>query len=129
MPVYYYSYAATVILSYHYYPELSGNKCICIHITFDLNVLGRRGAITLAHILMFATCVDEEPTLGFKVQPSINFTEATGNDNFITTANTCICSLTFWHMEHVYFLYLHLTNYFHSMTMHSLMHFLEIFKN
>ena len=83
------------LLSYHYYPELSGNKCICIHITFDLNVLGgRRGAITLAHILMFATCVDGEPTLGFKVQPSINFTEATGNDNFIPTANTCICSLT-----------------------------------
>lgn len=79
----------------HYYPGLSCSKCICIHITVVLNILGgRRGAITLAHILMFAICVDEEPTLGFKVQPSINFTEATGSDKFIPTANTCICSLT-----------------------------------
>ena len=43
---------------------------------------------------MFTTCADEEPPLGFKVQPSINFTEATGSDKFIPTANMCICSLT-----------------------------------
>lgn len=48
---------------------------------------GRRGNITLGHVLGFATGTDEEPILGFALHPSICFVDC---DGFIPTANTCI---------------------------------------
>ena len=48
---------------------------------------------------MFCTCADEEPPLGFTLQPSIEFVEAEAN-KFLPTANTCICCLTLPHATH-----------------------------
>jgi hypothetical protein len=45
----------------------------------------------LADILQFVTGADEEPLLGFKIQPTIEFPEVMSS--FIPTANTCINSL------------------------------------
>ena len=45
---------------------------------------GRRGNITLSHVLGFSTGTDEEPVLGFALQPSIRFVEGT---SFIPTAS------------------------------------------
>ena len=56
---------------------------------------GRRGDVTLAHILQFATSTDEEPLLGFMVPPSIRFQEFT--QSFLPTANTCINAMTLPH--------------------------------
>lgn len=52
---------------------------------------GRRGIVTLEHILQFVTCADEEPILGFSLQPKIIFTEALNISKwaFIPTAHTC----------------------------------------
>ncbi|XP_070581505.1 uncharacterized protein [Ptychodera flava] len=52
---------------------------------------GRRGSLTLNHILQFATGTDEEPVLGFTIRPSIVFIEV--ETSFIPTANTCINSM------------------------------------
>jgi len=49
---------------------------------------GRRGSITLNHILKFATGAEDEPVLGFVLKPSIEFVEVASS--FIPTANTCI---------------------------------------
>ncbi|XP_052281203.1 uncharacterized protein LOC127878711 [Dreissena polymorpha] len=51
---------------------------------------GRRGSVSLGHILQFATGTDEEPMLGFSIHPSIEFVEVQANSSFIPTANTCI---------------------------------------
>ncbi|CAH3139854.1 unnamed protein product [Porites lobata] len=51
---------------------------------------GRRGRVSLGHVLRFITGTDEEPILGFKMQPSIEFCE---NSIFFPTSNTCINSL------------------------------------
>ena len=40
----------------------------------------------------FVTSTDEEPHLGFKIQPCIQFCEV--NHGFMPTANTCINALT-----------------------------------
>ena len=52
---------------------------------------GRRGDITLGHILQFSTCADAEPLLGFAIPPSISFHPAASCSkwNFLPTANTC----------------------------------------
>ncbi|CAH3044710.1 unnamed protein product, partial [Porites lobata] len=52
---------------------------------------GRRGRITLGSILQFATGMDEEPPLGFELQPSIQFVAANEGikGSFIPKANTC----------------------------------------
>ena len=54
-------------------------------------VSGRRGRITLGSILQFATGMDEEPPLGFELQPSIQFVAANEGIkwSFIPKANTC----------------------------------------
>ena len=53
---------------------------------------GRRiNGVTLPHILQFTTGASDEPGLGFIINPSIVFIDAT--TSFIPTANTCICCL------------------------------------
>lgn len=52
---------------------------------------GQRGNVTLSHILQFATGAEEEPVLGFSIDPSIVFVDA--ENGFVPTANTCINSL------------------------------------
>ncbi|XP_067056135.1 uncharacterized protein [Acropora muricata] len=56
---------------------------------------GRWGSITLGCILQFATGLDEEPPLGFELQPCIQFIAAPQNNkwSFIPTANTCSATL------------------------------------
>jgi hypothetical protein len=50
---------------------------------------------------MFTTCADEEPPLGFTIQPNINFIDVAAANKFIPTANTCICALTLPHATHL----------------------------
>jgi hypothetical protein len=52
-----------------------------------INAGGRRGTVTLRHILKFATGAEEEPMLGFSLHPTIQFTEV--SSSFVPTANTC----------------------------------------
>ena len=54
----------------------------------SFNIGGRRGRLSLQNVLEFGTCADEEPVLGFCVQPTLNFFEVTSS--FIPTSNTCI---------------------------------------
>ncbi len=52
---------------------------------------GKRGNVTLEHILQFTTATDEEPVLGFADVPSIHFVSSISSAkwSFIPTANTC----------------------------------------
>jgi hypothetical protein len=52
---------------------------------------GRRGIVTLSHVLQFSCGTDEEPVLGFTIKPTLMFVEAT--TSFLPMANTCINSL------------------------------------
>ncbi|XP_006815367.1 uncharacterized protein LOC102808559, partial [Saccoglossus kowalevskii] len=52
---------------------------------------GKRGNITVSDILRFATGADEEPILGFMMDPSIEFVEV--DNSFLPSANTCINSM------------------------------------
>ncbi|XP_061171814.1 uncharacterized protein LOC133181305 [Saccostrea echinata] len=54
---------------------------------------GRRGTVSLQHVLQFTTGTPEEPVLGFTLHPSIDFVEAQSKSGFIPTANTCINTL------------------------------------
>ena len=54
---------------------------------------GRRGAVSLGHILKFITGTDEEPVLGFALHPSITFVEAESESKMIPTASTYINQL------------------------------------
>ena len=56
---------------------------------------GRRPGVGLGHVLQFATGSDEEPPLGFKLHPSLNFFEV--ETSFIPVANTCSNSLNLPH--------------------------------
>lgn len=58
---------------------------------------GRRGNITLQSILQFVTGSDEEPILGFALDPSITF--VINNNSFLPTANTCINKLNLYIAE------------------------------
>jgi len=62
------------------------NICLCV-------LGGRRGEITLQHILEFVTGTDREPLLGFSIKPSLVFVEASSQKSFLPTANTCINTL------------------------------------
>jgi len=53
---------------------------------------GRRKGVTLAHVLWFTTGSDEEPLLGFKLHPTLLFTEV--DNSFLPLANTCINAIT-----------------------------------
>lgn len=57
---------------------------------------GRRGSVTLGSILEFITGVDEEPPLGFELNPSIQFGLPIEFNKwaFIPKANTCSVTLT-----------------------------------
>lgn len=46
--------------------------------------------MTLGHVVQFTTGTDEEPVLGFKIHPAIEFCE---NTSFLPSANTCSNSL------------------------------------
>ena len=46
---------------------------------------------------MFGAGADEEPLIGFTIQPSITFSVAEAHGKFVPTANTCICSLVLPH--------------------------------
>ncbi|CAC5390781.1 unnamed protein product [Mytilus coruscus] len=48
---------------------------------------GRRGMVDLRCILRFATGTEEDPSLGYSINPSIHFVEGS---SFMPTANTCI---------------------------------------
>ncbi len=48
---------------------------------------GRRGNLTLANVLEFGSATDQQPMLGFVIQPSLNFVEV--QETFLPTANTC----------------------------------------
>ena len=53
---------------------------------------GRCGAVTLASILRFVACTDEEPILGFEIKPQISFPPAPHDCTkygFIPTSHTC----------------------------------------
>ncbi|XP_061171879.1 uncharacterized protein LOC133181380 [Saccostrea echinata] len=54
---------------------------------------GRRGDVSLQHVLQFVTGASEEPILGFCHPPSIEFVKMREDHSFIPTANTCINSL------------------------------------
>lgn len=59
-----------------------------IHESLLFLIGGRRGNITFTKILIFATSIDEEPALGFRIPPSINFPDV--QESYLPTANTCI---------------------------------------
>ena len=52
---------------------------------------GRRSNISLGNVLQFVTGMDEEPVLGYTLQPKIVFPEV--DSSFDPTANTCINQL------------------------------------
>ena len=64
---------------------------LLIVINFTICLGGRRGIITLGHVLKFATCIDEEPTLGYEIHPSLRFIEV--SISFIPSSRTCINAL------------------------------------
>ena len=49
----------------------------------------RRCFLSLGNVLRFVTGTEEEPLLGFQMQPSINFVEAKNKYDFAPTASTC----------------------------------------
>ncbi|XP_070560094.1 uncharacterized protein [Ptychodera flava] len=49
---------------------------------------GRRNRVSLSSVIQFTTGADEEPALGFVINPTILFVEFT--ISFVPTANTCI---------------------------------------
>ena len=53
---------------------------------------GRRSGVTLGHILQFATGAEEEPILGFTINPSLEATTT-----FLPTSNTFTCCLKLPH--------------------------------
>lgn len=65
------------------------NDCFCLNSTQFAFPGGRRGNLTLQHILQFTTGGDEEPILGYKMPPSIIFVHPIKNC-FLPSANTCI---------------------------------------
>lgn len=49
---------------------------------------GRRGVVSVGHVLQFVTGSSEEPLLGFRIKPTIYFVESS-TTGFLPTANTC----------------------------------------
>ena len=53
---------------------------------------GRRGDLTLNDVIQFVTGAEEEPALGFRLSPTLEFVEFT--DSYLPTSNTCINRIT-----------------------------------
>ena len=70
---------------------LRGTTFICNYETVFYKIVsgGRRGKVTLGHIMQFVTGVNEEPILGYTMQPSIAFT-VVGIGGFLPNSSTCI---------------------------------------
>ena len=66
---------------------MNGKNFLGYNMQYAIVAGGRRGNITLGHILCFATATDEEPVLGYSLAPSLQFIESAC---FLPTANTCI---------------------------------------
>jgi len=49
--------------------------------------------VSLGHILKFVTGDDEEPLLGYELEPSLVFDEVTEEGRFTPSARTCINQL------------------------------------
>ena len=64
-------------------PYIYNNICFIT----SIHLGGRRGGVSLGHVLQFATGSDEEPILGFELHPSLIFTEV--KNSFLPMANTC----------------------------------------
>lgn len=64
-----------------------GNHSLNIHHFF---LGGRRGNISLEHVLRFATGSDREPLLEFMLNPSIKFVDIAVSKLFLPTSNICI---------------------------------------
>lgn len=60
---------------------------------YTYNSGGRRGAITLGHILKFVTGDDEEQVLGYELEPSLIFDEVMETGRFVPSARTCFIQL------------------------------------
>ena len=81
---------ACICFIFHLNRENSSvNKCICLNTTQFAFPGGRRGNLTLQHILQFTTGGDEEPIWGYKIPPSIIFVHPV-KKSFLPSANTCI---------------------------------------
>lgn len=72
--------------------EMKIRKCKYSEIWHFYFSAGRRGTLNLESILEFVTGIDQEPLLGFEIEPSIIFTECI--ESFLPMANTCICRMT-----------------------------------
>lgn len=75
-----------ILPSCEFLPQLSDNEyCMCLSCC-----RWQTGKISLDSTMKFATGANEEPQLGFAIQPSIYFIKAV---SFLPTANSCICHL------------------------------------
>ena len=76
--------------------KTSSFKQLMSHGTVTVNIFciagDKREHVSLEKILQFTTSTDEEPPLGYTVQPTITFVQS--SISIIPTANTCINRLT-----------------------------------
>lgn len=90
-----YEIATSLPLLLHLLRPNEANQLNDVYAAFSKYVLeaasGRRSEITFRSILQNATGLDEEPPLGFELQPSIQFVAATKELkwSFVPEANTC----------------------------------------
>ena len=88
MLIYVYIYLYTYIYIWLFNNRVAKNWFISF-----IPIGGRRGAVSLGHILKFVTGTDEEPVLGFALHPSITFVKAESESKMIPTASSCINQL------------------------------------
>ena len=62
-----------------------------LYVNVSFSQAGRRGSIKLENILKFVTASENEPVLGYGIEPRIEFANA---ESAFPTANTCINKLT-----------------------------------
>ena len=88
-------FAATTLQKSLPSPQFCGDDKIVLHVTNSVIftwAFGRRGTLSLENILEYSTATDEEPLLGFEIQPSLTFVECA--ESFLPVANTCISRMT-----------------------------------
>ena len=65
--------------------------CVSIIFSFISVSGGKRPCdVSLPAVLRFATGCEEEPLLGYGIEPTLKFIPAVENDRFLPTSNTCI---------------------------------------